>query len=510
VTAGLRARAGCRVLVLERREVLGGAAATEEVWPGYRVNTGSDDAHLLRPAVIEALELARHGLVFVDNPGLVLAPQPEGPPLTLWRDAARSQAEVARYSAADAEALPRFMRLARRLVDVLDGLTLLTPPKLAGASLGDLLPWARTALRARGLGGPDLMELVRVLPMAAAEWLDEHFESDPIKGVLGAAAVAGGPYGPLAAGTAFNLLYQLLGPLGGQRFVRGGVGQLAAALAAAARAHGAEIRLGAGVARILLEDDGANGRAVGVELAGGEALRSRVVVSNADPRATFFGLLHPADLEPRFMRQVRNVRFRGTIAKVNLALGALPRFEGASGDDCLSGHIVISPSLEYLERAADDAKYGRASAEPVLDAVVPTVLDPSLAPEGRHILSVTARWAPYHLRDGDWDNQRAALGDRVVATLARFAPGLPGLIEHRQDLTPLDYERIYGLTEGSPHHGEMALDQLLFMRPIPGFGRYRTPVAGLYLCGAGTHPGGGLTGAPGFNAAREILSDLRR
>jgi phytoene dehydrogenase-like protein len=249
---------------------------------------------------------------------------------------------------------------------------------------------------------------------------------------------------------------------------------------------------------------------VGVELAGGESLRSRVVVSNADPRATFFGLIHPADLEPSFMRQVRNVRFRGSTAKVNLALGGLPHFEGAAGDDCLAGHVVVSPSLIYLERAADAGKYGHFSPEPVLDAVFPTVLDPSLAPEGRHLLSVTMQWAPYHLGDGDWDSQREALGDGVVATLARFAPDLPGLIEQRQVLTPLDYERTYGLTEGSAYHGEMALDQLLVMRPIPGYGRYRTPLAGLYLCGAGTHPGGGLTGAPGFNAAREVLADLRR
>jgi phytoene dehydrogenase-like protein len=510
VCAGLLARAGLRVLVLERRPVVGGAAATEAVWPGYRVNTGCDDARLLRPRVVEALDLTRHGLEFLNGPGTVVSLQPEGRPLILWRDAVKTHAEVARYSSADAAAYPRFLTSAHRMIQALDGLTFLTPPKLAEAAPGDWLPWARWALKARGLGEGDLMALLRLLPMPAADLLGEYFESEALKGVLAAAAVIGAPWGPLAAGTGFNLLYQMLGPAGGQRFVRGGAGQVSLALASAARAHGAEIRTQAGVARIILEDDGLNGRAVGVALLTGQALTGRLIVSNADPRHTLFDLVGPAGLEPRFMRQVRSVRFRGATAKVNLSLGALPRFRGLPGDECLAGHIVVSPSLDYVERAADSAKYGEISDQPVLDAVIPTRLDASLAPGGRHILSITAQWAPYHLCSGDWDAQREALGDRIVATLAAHAPDLPGLVEHRQVLTPLDYERAYGLTEGSLFHGEMALDQLLFMRPVAGCGRYRTPVAGLYLCGAGTHPGGGLTGAPGFNAAREILADWRR
>jgi phytoene dehydrogenase-like protein len=305
------------------------------------------------------------------------------------------------------------------------------------------------------------------------------------------------------------LLYQMLGPAGDQRFVRGGTGQLSAALAAAARARGAEIRTEAEVVRIELEDDGAEGRAVGVELAGGEVILARAVASSADARRTFFGLVGAANLEPRFMRAVRNIRYRGALARVNLALRELPEFTGLKGTEALCGHLVICPSLDYAERAADDAKYGRVSEEPVLDVVIPTLADPGRAPTGRHIVSITAQWAPYRLRESDWAAQREALGDRIVATLAQFAPGLADQVEARQVLTPLDYEGTYGLTEGSPYQGEMGLDQLLFMRPVPGQGRYATPIAGLYLCGAGTHPGGGVTGAPGYNAAREILAGLR-
>ncbi len=510
VTAGLLAKAGRRVLVLERREVLGGAAATEAVWPGYKVDTGATDAHMLRAAVVEALDLPRHGLAFVDSSGVVLAPRPAGRALTLWREAARTQIELARFSARDAKAYPEFLALGARLIKTLDSISLMTPPNFAGMPPGDLVNWMRVALEVRRMGRHDMMELIRVLPMAAAEWLDEHFESEALKGVLAATAVRGGPWGPRASGTAFMLLYQLLGPAGGQRFVRGGMGQLAKALVAAAIAHGAEVRTGAEVARIVLEDYGGDGRAAGVALAGGEVLRARVIVSNADPQRTLFGLVGAANLEPRYLRAIRNVRMRGGVGRINLALVGLPKFAGVDDAQALSGHIVICPSLDYAERAADDAKYGRPSAQPVLDLVIPTLFDSTLAPEGRHILTVTAQWAPYHLHEGDWDAERERWADRVVALLGEYAPGLADLVVHRQVITPLDYERTYGLTEGSPYHGEMGLDQLLFMRPVAGQGRYRTPIAGLYLCGAGTHPGGGVTGAPGYNAAREVLADLRQ
>ena len=508
--AALLSKAGRRVLVLEQRDVLGGAAATEPLCAGFRVSSGAHDAHMLRPELVAELDLRRHGLEFVQSPALLFSPQPDGSALTLWRDMTRSQAEIARYSASDAEKYPAFVQLARRLIGALDGVMLLTPPNLGDLNASQAAPWARVALGARRLGERDMMTLLRVLPMPVAEWLDEWFESDALKGALGAAGVVGGPFGPLASGTAFMLLYQRLGPAGGHQFVCGGLGQLSAALASAARQHGAEIRAGAHVARIVLRDDGAEGAVAAVELASGERIPARRVLSSADPRRTLFGLVGPDQLEPRFMRRVRSIRFRGATAKVNLALSGLPRFVAGPDPAALGGHIVISPSLEYLERGADDAKYGRPSARPMLDATIPTLLDPSLAPQGQHVMSVTVQWAPYRLREADWDSQREAFGDSVVAELAAYAPGLEALVLQRQVLTPLDWERDYGLTEGSIFQGEMGLDQLLFMRPVAGYGQYRTPIAGLYLCGAGAHPGGGVTGAPGYNAAREVLKDIRQ
>jgi phytoene dehydrogenase-like protein len=395
-----------------------------------------------------------------------------------------------------------------RVTGVLESLLLLTPPNLFALSLDEMMTWGKVGLHLRGLGRRDMMEFLRILPMPIKEFLDEWFESDALKGALGASAIAGSMQGPRASGTTLTLLYHMLGqPNGGFRasaYVRGGVGQLSTALAQAAQDLGAEIRTGAAVERILLDDE----RATGVRLADGRQLTAKTVVSSAGPRRTFFDLIGAPELEPRFARRVRNIRFRGCTAQVNLVLSGLPTFAGQIDQAQLQGHILLSPGLDYLERAYDDAKYGRVSASPYLEAVIPTLSDPSLAPAGRHIMAIRMQYAPYHLRDGNWASQREALGDQIIQALAPYAPNLPGLIQYRHVTTPLDWEQTYGLTEGNIFHGEMALDQMLFMRPVPGFGQYRTPIQGLYLCGAGTHPGGGVTGAPGFNAAREILKDL--
>ncbi|MEW5987645.1 MAG: NAD(P)/FAD-dependent oxidoreductase, partial [Chloroflexota bacterium] len=510
--AAVLAKAGLKVIVLEQRPVLGGAAATEELWPGFKVNTGADDASLFHSRLVKELELVKHGLAFVESPVSLYAPQLEGPGLTLWSDVQKSQAEIAHFSAADAERFPAFASLVARLTAVLGQALTLTPPDLADVPNMEQLPWAQVALQLRRLGGPDMMEFMRVLPMPVAEWLDEWFTSDILKGALGTAGVRGNQLGPRAAGTAFHFLYNHLGqsnslwrPL---RLVQGGIGGLADALANAARQQGAEIRTSAAVARIQVED----GRATRVVLTSGEEMSGRVILSNADPRRTFFNLVDPAILEPRSMRRLRAMRYRGCTAKVILALSGLPQFrdEGRRMEDLMCGRMVICPSLEYLERASDEAKYGRFSPNPYLDVVIPSLLDPSLAPPGQHVLSVTMQYAPYGLRDGRWEDQRELLGDTVVATLSQYAPNLPGLILHRRVITPLDWEQEYGLTEGSIHHGQMGLDQLLFMRPVAGYGRYRTPFGNLYLCGAGTHPGGGVTGLPGYNAAREVLRGWRR
>jgi phytoene dehydrogenase-like protein len=525
VTAAYLAKAGKKVLVLERRDILGGAAATEEMpeAPGFKFNTGAADAGLLRPEIVAELKLRRHGLEFIESPVTVFAPQPDGLALALWRDPRETVASIARFSQADAEKFPAFIRRMTVLTGVLDQVMTLTPPSLAEIELGELVPWARLGLKLKGLGQKEMMEFLRVLPMTVTEFLDEWFESDALKGVLGAAGITGLMQGPQASGTAFMMLYHYLGAAanGGfraSRFIRGGMGQLSAALSSAARQGGADIRTGAEVAQIILAENPDTGdkRAVGVILAGGEEITASAVISSADPRRTFFGLVGAPNLEPDFVRRVKNIRYRGCVAKVNLALSGLPNFTSLTSNNemeqYLGGHILISPSLEYLERAYDDAKYGRFSAHPYLDVVIPSMIDSSLAPSGQHVMSVTMQYAPYRLKqEGEgWDDrQRQALGDTIINTLAHYAPNLKDLIRHCQVITPLDWERDYGLTEGNIYHGEMTLDQLLFMRPVAGYGQYRTPIDRLYLCGAGTHPGGGVTGAPGYNAAREILSKLK-
>ncbi|MCP4426566.1 MAG: NAD(P)/FAD-dependent oxidoreductase [Chloroflexi bacterium] len=345
---------------------------------------------------------------------------------------------------------------------------------------------------------------MRVLPMPISDYLDEWFEADALKGALGAAGIIGMRQGPRAAGTGLHFFYQHARGLSANRVVVGGMGKLAEALASAAQKNGAEIRTSSPVARILLED----GRAVGVALADGTEIRADVVVSNADPRRTLFGLVGPQHLEPRFMRKARNIIYRGSVAKMNLALSGLPQFNGQTSEGQLNGRIRIAPSLDYLERAYDAAKYGRVSPGPYLDATIPTLLDPSLAPDSKHIMNITMQYAPYDLRDGNWNDERERLGDVIIETLSQYAPNLQSLISHRQIIAPLDWEREYGLTEGSVMHGQMGLDQLLVMRPVARWSRYETPIENLYLCGAGTHPGGGVTGAPGYNAAGEILKNL--
>lgn len=536
VTAAYLAKAGKKVLVLEQRDTLGGAAATEEIFPGFKFNIGATDAGLLRPEIVAELKLRQHGLEFIESPVTVFAPQPDGPALTLRRDPRETLADIAPFSPTDAEQFPAFIRLITALTGVLDQIMTLTPPSLEEIKPGELVPWAKLGLKLKGLGQKEMMAFLRVLPMSVTEFLDEWFESDALKGALGAAGITGIMQGPQAQGTMFVLLYNYLGAAasGGfraSRFVAGGIGQLSTALASVARQYGTEIRTGAEVAQIILDENTDTGekRAVGVALTNGKEITAKAVISNADPRRTFFGLVGAPKLEPHFVRRVKNIRYRGCVAKVNLALSGLPQFTSvptefeANDVAYLGGHILITPSLEYLERAYDDAKYGRFSAQPYLDVIISSVLDPSLAPAGQHVMSITMQYAPYHLRRGNggsetrelggagWDDrQRQALGDTIINTLTQYAPNLKDLIRHCQIITPLDWEHDYGLTEGNIYHGEMTLDQLLFMRPVAGYGQYRTPIDRLYLCGAGTHPGGGVTGAPGYNAAREILSDLKR
>lgn len=509
--AAYLAKAGLSVLVLEKRHLPGGAAATEEVYPGFRFDTGSHDAGLFLDSIVRDLELEKHGLRFLESEVVAFSPQSHGDSLTLWRDSRKSIENIARLSQADAEKFPTFVESLDGQAKMLSEILSQAPPEAGQSSFSELFPWLRTGLKLRRQGRDRLMEFIRVLPLTVKEYLDEWFESEQLKGTLAGPAISGGMPGVQGAGSMFMLIYQQGGKVNGGcracRYVRGGIGQLSDALANAARSYGAEIRTGETVGRILLDQEAV--AVDGVQLASGAIVKGRSVISSADPKRTVVDLLGGEHLEPHYMREVTNIRYRGSTAKVNLALRNLPAFAGVSDERQLSGHISISPTLDYLERAWDDAKYGRISEKLYVDALIPTLLDPALAPEGRHILSATVQYAPYQLKDSDWETEREAFGDKVVSTLSKSAPDLPDLIMHRQVLTPLDLERDYSLTEGHIYHGQMGMDQLLSMRPVPGYASYRTPFHHLYLCGAGTHPGGGLTGAPGKLASAEILDNLR-
>jgi phytoene dehydrogenase-like protein len=507
VAAATLAASGKRVLVVEKRDVLGGAAATEELFAGYHLNTGATDAALFQDEIIQKLDLARHGLKFHESPALLFAPQPDGRALTIWRDEAQTVAEIAKFSSRDAAQWPAFRAQVERFAAMLRGMLLLTPPDLGSLHRGDLMSWAPLALRLRRQGGDDMMELFRVLPMAVQGYLDEWFESDALKGALGGSAVIGAALGPRSAGTNLMFFYQNLGGLLAHRFVVGGIGQLAAALAAAAKAGGATILTGVGVERVLIEGD-LEPAAIGVQLENGEKIRAAAVLSNADARRTLFDQVGPQHLQPEVMRHVRNIVYRGTTARLNLVLNGLPAFVGQVNAAQLGGRIRLSPSLDYLEKAYDASKYGRYSEQPYLELFIPTIHDRSLvANQGsdHHILTATIQYAPYALRAGDWSEMEGAFTELVMTTLESIAPGISRQVIHSAMATPAKLEREYSLTEGSIYHGQMGLDQMLVMRPIPEWSRYETPVKNLYLCGAGAHPGGGVTGAPGYNAARTLL-----
>lgn len=508
VTAGLLAKAGLKTLLLERRERVGGAAVSEEFHPGYKASTVAHTAGPLRASV--ARELALTGVETVEIEPRVVAALPDGRGLALFGDPEKSAVEIRPFSARDAERYTAFQRSLSRIAAFLARVLETTPPELAAPGPRDLWSLLRVGLGFRGLGREDAQRLLRWGPMAVADFASEWFETEALRALLCARGITGMLQGPWSAGTTANLLLQAAGAggnaAGSTVLVKGGLGVLSEALGAAARRFGAEIRTGAEVAQILAKD----GQATGVVLAGGEEIAARAVISGADPKRTFLGLLDPALLDPEDLRRFRNYRQTGMAAKVNLALDARPSFTALKGRDGMAaGRIHIGPSVDDLERAYDDAKYGGISRRPYLDVTLPTLADPSLAPAGRHVMSVYAQYTPYRLKQGDWDSRREELGDLVLRTLEEYAPGISGRVVGRQVLTPLDLERVYGLTGGHPFHGEPSLNQLFLTRPLLGFGRYRTPLKGLYLCGAGTHPGGGVTGGPGANAAREILRDLR-
>ena len=516
VTAAYLAKGGLRTLVLERRERVGGAADTSELGKGIRVPTLAHTVGRLRPSVQRDLDLKRHGLSLMAPDVRVFAPSPDGSAVTLWDDVAQTVEGLRARSAADAAGYPGFDRLVRSIGRFLDELGRSAPPDVKAPGIGDALTGLKLGRTFRGLGREDSRTILRVLPMAIADLVAEAFETDAVRAAIAWRGVRYCAVGPWSAGTAAVLLMDSAGNDGGAAgetvFARGGPGALSAALASAARAAGAEIRTGAEVTAITSRD----GRATGVVLAGGEEIAARAVVSGLDPKRTLVDLVDPVALGPSLGWRAGNIRTPGVVAKVNLALKKLPVFPaaGADGARLLRGRIVVAPGIDAMERAFDASKYGRLSESPILEATIPSLADPLLvegAKAGTHVMSVIAQYAPYRLREGEWDTSRDALGDAVVATLEGVAPGIGKLITHRQVLTPVDLERDFGLTGGHPLHAEPGLDQFYLWRPLLGHARYRLGgIEGLYLCGSGAHPGGGVTGGPGQNAAREILADAKK
>jgi len=509
VAAAYLARAGRRVLVLERRPLVGGAAVTEEVFPGFEFSVFSYVVSLLRPEIIRDLELPRHGLQILPLESTVV-PLQGGDYLGLWSDPDQSRRELARHSPRDAEAAVLFGRLMHHMAMAVKPILGMVPPDPASLAPSDLAGLLKLGGHFRSLGAERFHALYKLMTMSSADYLDEWFEFDPLKATKSASGIIGTFLGPRSPGSAYVLLHHYMGEIDGAfrawGFQKGGAGAISETIARAARAAGAEIRTGVPVERVLLKGD----RAVGVALGTGEEIHAPVVVSGLDPRRTFTELVDPGAMPDEVVAGIRRFKFRGSSGKVNLALSELPDFTCLPGTGPhLRGAISISPSLDYLERAYDDAKYGEFSRHPYLDVVIPSMIDPGMAPPGKHVMSIFVQYAPYHLNGGWTDARREAFGDAVVETLTRYAPNLKSAILGRQVLTPADIERITGLSEGNIFAGELALHQLFFLRPLPSWAKYRTPIRGYWQCGAGTHPGGGIMGASGRLAALEILKERR-
>jgi len=510
VTAFYLAKSGFRPLVLERRSQVGGAAITEEFHTGFRCSTLAHSAGPIRTDVARDMQLEKHGLKFSTPDVNTVSLLPDGRALVLHSDAKKAAQEIAQWSQKDAAAYAEFGSALAKIGKVIGEALLLTPPNIDSPSSGDLWGMLKTGRSIRNLGKKDLYRVLRWGPMAAADLVAEFFESEPLRATIAARGIFGTFLGPWSAGTALVLMLRAAGdptPAGSVQFPAGGVGAITLAMADAAKQAGAEIRTGADIAEIRVKD----GVATGVVLASGEEISARAIVSNADPKRTLMRLVDPSHLTPDFVQKMKNYRCMGTVAKINLALSALPEFTALKGkSDLLRGRIQVSPEIDYLERAFDESKYGNFSRNPYLEIAFPSLSDPTLAPTGQHVMSIYMQYAPYKLKNGDWESQRKALGETVVKTISQYAPNLPQTILSHQIITPKDLEDTYGLTGGHIFHGELALDQFFTMRPLLDWARYRTPIENLYLCGSGTHPGTGLTGGSGANAAREIVKALKK
>ncbi len=509
VNAAYLAKAGKKVVVLERRHVLGGAAVTEEIIPGFLFSECSYVVSLLRPEIIRELDLPRHGLEILPLDG-TFSPMPSGDYLWRVNDHAKSIRDIRRHSRLDAEAYDEFSKMMTPMCRFVKPMLSMIPPDPTTLNPKDLKQLHFLLQRFRGLSSDERYTLVQLMTMSSADFLDQWFETDVLKATMSASGIIGTFLGIRSPGTAYVLLHHYMGEIDGAfrswGFSRGGTGAISNAIADAAREAGVEIRTKAPVGKILVK----NGRAAGVILQSGEELSASVVSSSVDPHLTFEKFLEPSELPGDFLEGVRRYKFRGSSGKVNLALDALPNFKCFPGPGVhLRGAISISPSMEYMERAYDDAKYGHFSRKPYIDMVIPSLTDPSVAPPGKHVLSCFVQYAPYKLAQGTWDDQKQAFGDNVINTIAEYAPNIKDIIVGRQVLTPLDLEREFGLTQGNIFQGELSLEQLFFLRPVAGWAYYRTPIHNLYMCGSATHPGGGIMGANGRIASQVILKEWK-
>ena len=517
IAAAYLARAGKQALVLEKRHLVGGAAVTEEVYPGFKYSVFSYVVSLLRPEIIRDLQLAKHGLTILPLPS-TLTPMTNGDYIAFWDDHDKTRREIYRHSPKDADAYDDYSRdmfhMARAIKPILN----MIPPDITSLGLGDLAGLAKLGGHFAGLGEKKFYQMFKLMTMSAADFLEEWFEFEPLIATKSASGIIGTFMGPRSPASAYVLLHHYMGEIDGSYrawgFAKGGTGAISESIASAARSLGAEVRCNAGVSQVIIK----NGQAVGVALEDGEEIYAKVVISSLDPKRTFLKLIESKELPADFVAGIRRFKIQGSSGKVNLSLSALPKFTTLekNADRLLApkaafyrGAISISPNVDHLERAYDDAKYGNFSKRPYMDVIIPSMIDPPMAPPGKHVMSIFVQYAPSNLQGGWDETKREAFGDAVINTLAEFAPNIKDVILHRQVLTPWDIEQMAGMTEGNIFHGELLLHQLFFLRPVPGWADFRTPVRSFYQCGSGTHPGGGIMGAGGRLAALEVLKEWR-
>ncbi len=513
VTAAYLQKAGLSTLVLERRHIVGGACVTEEAFPGYRVSTTSYVCSLLRPEIIKDLELKKFGYEIIERNPSSFSPYPGNKYLMFWRDQKKTCEEIAKFSKKDAERYPLFERKLEELSQFVQPLLMSVPPDPTSMSPRNILGSLKLLMRLKGIGS-DMYEQLRVFSMSVADYLDLWFESEELKVRMATDGVIGAWAGPYSPGTAYVLFHHVMGETEGKPgvwgYVKGGMGTVTQAIAKSLQGHGGHILTNAEVDKIILKE----GTATGVALKDGREFYAKRVISNLDPHRTFLGMVGEKNLESDFVDGIKGIRMRSGVIKINVALNGLPSFTALPGTEAGPQHrgtIHIAPTMAYMEDAFEDAKHGKPSHNPVIEMTIPSVCDPSVAPPGKHLMSMFIQYAPYDRKDGkQWnDESNREFAKRVFSIVGEYAPNFESLVDDFQVLSPVDLEREFGLTGGNIFHGEMTLDQMFFMRPMPKYANFRTPINNFYMCGSGCHPGGGVMGAPGYISAKIVLQGMK-